>query len=388
MHPTPFTIHIPDAILDDLRVRILRTRWPERAPGPAWEQGTDLDYLRGLLEAWAGDFDWRATERGLNALPHFRAEVEGVQVHFIHQRAAEGKGLPLILTHGWPSCFLEYAGLVPLLTDPKAHGLPGPAFDVVVPSLPGYGFSQRPAVSTYASIARRWHQLMRGLGYTRYGAGGGDFGAGVATYMALQEPAAMLGIHLTTPELGPTLQPSDPPLSEAEAAYLADVRRWDSVERGYSALQSTRPQTLGYALNDSPAGLAAWIVEKWRAWSDSDGDLGTRVPRDFLLSLLTIYWATDSVTLSLRDYFDNRWLGAALPPGTRISVPTAFANFHRNFIPEGNPPRVWLERLYDLRHWRDMPRGGHFAAVEAPDLLAQDLRAFFGQEDLGWDRIT
>lgn len=185
----------------------------------------------------------------------------------------------------------------------------------------------------------------------------------------------MLGIHLTTPEVAPS---ANTPLPEAEAAYVADVRRRDAVERGYSALQSTRPQTLGYALNDSSAGLAAWILEKWRAWSDSGGDLEKTLSRDFLLSLLTIYWATGSITLSMRDYFDNRWHGSGLPPSTRITVPTAFANFHRNFVSEGNPPRSWLERLYEIRHWHDMPRGGHFAAVEAPDLLAQDLCAFFG----------
>jgi pimeloyl-ACP methyl ester carboxylesterase len=379
MHPAPFTIHVPDPVLDDLRARILRTRWPDPAPGPAWQQGTDLEVLKRLLDAWVNAFDWRAAERAMNAFPHYRVEVDGVQVHFVHQRAAAGGGIPLILTHGWPSCFLEYLGLVPLLCDPGAFGRSGPAFDVVVPSLPGYGFSQRPAVATYASIARVWHQLMRGLGYARYGACGGDFGAGVTTYLALQEPGALLGIHLTTPELGPEPGPADPPLTAAEAAYAADLRRWDAVERGYSAVQSTRPQTLGYALNDSPAGLAAWILEKWRAWSDSGGDPETSLSQDFLLSLLTIYWATETITPSMRDYFDNRWHGDGLPPGARVGVPTGFANFHRNFVPEGSPPRSWLERLYDVRHWRDMPRGGHFAAVEAPDLLAQDLSEFFGQ---------
>jgi pimeloyl-ACP methyl ester carboxylesterase len=269
-------------------------------------------------------------------------------------------------------------GLVPFLTDPRAQGLPGPAFDIVIPSLPGYGFSQRPAVSTYATIARMWHQLMHGLGYKRYGAGGGDFGAGVATYMALQDPASMLGLHLNTPELGPTLTSSDPPPTEEEAAYLEAVRLWDSVERGYSSLQSTKPQTLGYALNDSPVGLAAWIIEKWRSWCDSGGDLETCVSRDFLLTLLTIYWATGSITGSMRDYFDNRWHGCDLPPGTRIAVSTGFANFHHSHVSEGNPPRSWLERLYPIQHWSDMPRGGHFAAVEAPDLLVQDLCEFFG----------
>ena len=377
MRIEPFAVHVPEAVLQDLRERILRTRWPDPAPGPAWSQGTDLGELQRLLQAWTDAFDWRAAERAINAHPHFLADVDGLRIHFVHRKAADGRGIPLILTHGWPSCFLEYLDLVPLLTDPRAHGLPGPSFDVVVPSLPGYGFSQRPAVCTRATAARLWHRLMGGLGYTRYGAGGGDFGAGVASFMALEAPSALLGIHLTTPELWPPVRPEEP-LTAAEAAYVAAVHTWDATERGYSAVQSTRPQTLGYGLNDSPAGLAAWLLEKWRAWSDSGGDLAQAVPRDFLLALLTVYWATGTITSSMRDYYDNRWHGTELAPGVRVGVPAAFANFHRNFVPEGNPPRAWLERLYEIRQWTDMPKGGHFAAVEAPELLARDLATFFG----------
>ena len=373
----PYSIHVPDPVLGDLRRRILDTRWPPRAPGPAWSQGTDLDYLRGLLGYWADGFDWRLQERGLNAFKHFRAEIDGVGIHFVHERAVAGKGIPLILTHGWPSSFMEYLGLVPLLTHPQAHGLPGPGFDLVIPSLPGYGFSERPAEANYLTVARMWHKLMRGLGYPRYGAGGGDFGAGVATFMALDDPSAMIGIHLTTPEMSPLIQASATGLTAAEAAYVADVARWDEVERGYSAIQSTRPQTLGYALNDSPAGLAAWILEKWRAWSDSAGDLEGRFSRDFLLTLLTLTWAGGTITLSMRDYYDNRWRGAGPEPGARVRVPTGFANFHRSFVAEGNPPREWIERLYDLRRWTPMDRGGHFAAAEEPARLAADLVAFF-----------
>jgi pimeloyl-ACP methyl ester carboxylesterase len=378
MQPTPFTVHILDEVLTDLRSRIHRIRWPAPAPGAAWSQGTDLGELRRLLAYWADGFDWRAQERRLNSFQHFRAELGGVQIHFVHERAREGNGIPLILTHGWPSSFLELLPLVPLLTDPKAHGIEGPAFDVVIPSLPGYGFSERPARSTYRSIARMWHELMRGLGYSRYGAGGGDFGAGVATYMAIEDSGAVIGVHLSTMELSPPIGEGSPPLTAAEEAYVAQVRAWDEVERGYSAIQSTRPQTLGYALNDSPAGLAAWILEKWRNWSDSKGNLEARFSRDFLCTMLTIYWATETITTSMRDYYDNRWHGEALEPGMRVPVPAGFANFDNNFVPEGSPPREWAERLYDVRRFTSMPRGGHFAAAEEPELLAREIAAFFG----------
>ncbi|WLT31695.1 epoxide hydrolase [Geothrix sp. PMB-07] len=366
-----------DEVLSDLRARILRTRWPDRAPGVAWEQGTDLDFLKRLLGYWADGFDWRLQERRLNTFRHFRAELEGVQIHFVHERAREGNGIPLILTHGWPSSFLELLPLVPLLTNPKAHGIDGPAFDLVIPSLPGYGFSERPARVTYQTVAHLWHQLMQGLGYERYGAGGGDFGAGVTTFMALKNAAPLIGIHLTTMELWPPTGEATRPWTETESAYVAEVRRWEEAERGYSAIQSTKPQTLGYALNDSPAGLAAWILEKWRAWSDSGGDLEGRVSRDFLLTMLTLYWATETITPSMRDYFDNRWHGVDLRPGERVRVPTGFANFDHNFVSEGSPPREWVERLYDVRRWSAMPSGGHFGSAEEPERLARDIATFF-----------
>jgi pimeloyl-ACP methyl ester carboxylesterase len=379
MHIAPFTIRIPDEVLSDLHARISNTRWPSQAPGAAWAQGTDLDYLKRLLGYWANGFDWRAQERRLNTFKHFRAELGDLHIHFVHERAREGNGIPLILTHGWPSSFLELLPLVPLLTNPKAHGIDAPAFDIVIPSLPGYGFSERPAQASYRTVARVWHQLMRGLGYERYGAGGGDFGAGVATYMALENPASMMGIHLTTMELWPSTAEGTRPLTEAEGAYVAAVRQWDEVERGYSAIQSTRPQTLGYALNDSPAGLAAWILEKWRAWSDSDGDLEARFSREFLVTMLTLYWVTQTITPSMRDYFDNRWHGADIQPGDRVQVPAGFANFDNNYVSEGSPPREWAERLYDVRRWTSMPSGGHFAAAEEPERLARDIAAFFAE---------
>ena len=369
-----FSISIADEVLADLRSRITGTRWPDQIPGVSWEQGMHIGYLRELLDHWAGDFDWRAQEAWLNSFPHDRMTIDGTAIHFVHARAARGQGIPLILTHGWPSTFVEYLPLVPLLTDPQAHGIDGPAFDLVIPSLPGYGFSERPARVgvNYRVVAELWHRLMSGLGYSRYGAGGGDFGAGVATFMAADIAKPVIGIHLTNFEIPPTVSG---PLSDAESAYLATNEAWAAVERGYSTIQSTKPQTVGIGLNDSPAGLAAWILEKWRSWTDSGGDLDARFGRDFLLTMLTIYWATQTITHSLRDYYDNRW--HAVSPGY-VEVPTAFAVFGHQFVPEGEPPREWMERLYNVWRWTVMPRGGHFAPAEEPLLVAQDIAEFFG----------
>ena len=377
LHVAPFTVAVPDQVLSDLRARIRNTRWPDRAPGSAWEQGTDLGYLERLLEYWADGFDWRAQERELNRFGHFRAEIDGVAIHFVHERARHGRGVPLILTHGWPSAFIELLPLVPLLTDPAAHGIDGSAFDLVIPSLPGYGFSDRPARVNYRSIAALWHRLMRGLGYERYGAGGGDYGAGVAALMALDDPQPMIGLHLSNLELSPYTGEGSRPLSAAERAYLEQRQRWDESERGYSAIQSTKPQTLAYGLSDSPAGLAAWILEKWRSWTDSGGDLESRFSRDFLLTLATLYWVTETIGTSIRDYFDNRWQGVVLGARDFVQIPTAIANFAKQFIFEGDPPREWAERLYDVRQWTPMPRGGHFAPAEEPELLARDIATFF-----------
>jgi len=391
-----FSINIPDEVLADLRSRIRNTRWPDPIPEVTWEQGMHISYLRDLLDHWAGEFDWRAQEAWLNSFPHDRMTIDGTAIHFVHARAVRGSGIPLILTHGWPSTFLEYLPLVPLLTDPEAHGIDGPAFDLVIPSLPGYGFSERPARVgvTYRVVADLWHRLMSGLGYARYGVGGGDFGAGVATFMAADIPkpttragdrhrpgharppathvATVSGIHLTNFEISPRVVGQ---VSAAESAYLATNEAWTAVERGYSSIQSTKPQTVGIGLNDSPAGLAAWILEKWRSWTDCGGDLDAKFGRDFLLTMLTIYWATGSITSSLRDYYDNRWF--QVTPGF-VEVPTAFAVFAHEFVPEGEPPREWMERIYQVRRWTVMPRGGHFAPAEEPLLVAQDIASFFG----------
>ncbi|MGN6793088.1 MAG: epoxide hydrolase family protein [Streptosporangiaceae bacterium] len=377
----PFSVAVDPHVLDDLRGRIRRARLPETAPGQPWAQGTDRDWLDGLLGYWADEFDWRSAEQALNRYAHYRARMGDAVIHFVHERARDGAGIPLILSHGWPSCFAELLPLVPLLTDPAGHGIAGPSFDVVIPSLPGYGFSPRPEVVggvTYRYVAGLWHTLMRGLGYRHYAAGGGDFGSGIATFMALDDPEPLIGLHLTNLELAPYTGPRSRPLSAAEQAFLEQSRRWDETERGYTAIQSTKPQTLGYALNDSPAGLAAWILEKWRSWSDCGGLLESRFSREFLLTVITLYWVTGTITSSMRDYYDNRRQGEPqLRPDDLVAVPTAVSVFSHMFIPEGEPPREWAERLYDIRRWTVMPRGGHFAAAEEPDLVARDIAAFF-----------
>jgi pimeloyl-ACP methyl ester carboxylesterase len=354
----PFSIAIEEGVLSDLRERIHRTRWPAPSAEPPWVQGTDLGYLRDLLAYWADGFDWREQERRLNEVDHFLADVDGVRIHYAHVRR---DGLPLILTHGWPSTFVEHFQLVPYLG----------AFDLVIPSLPGYGFSERPARNTTRHTARLWHRLMAGLGYERYGAQGGDFGASVTTHMALEDPDRLVGIHLHHIDDRPPA--GGPPPTDAEQEYAAAVEAWDAVERGYSSIQSTKPQTVAYALNDSPAGLAAWLVEKWRSWSD---DLDA-IDRDVLLANLTLFWVTDTIGSSMRDYYDMRWHRTELAPGTRVTVPTAVALFTNELVSEGAPPREWAERLYDIRRWTPMPRGGHFAPAEQPALLARDVAAFF-----------
>ena len=373
----PFVIDLADEVLADLAQRLRATRWPPPAPDEPWRQGSDLAYLQELVGYWADGFDWRARECHLNAFAHRQVELDGVWIHFVHERAADGAGIPLVLTHGWPSSFLEYLPLVPLLIDPASHGISGPSFDLVIPSLPGYTFSERPLRPgvTSRDVAGIWHRLMGTLGYDRYGAGGGDFGSAVSTYMALEHPGSVIGLHLSNLDVAPYTGPGSPPLSDEERALEEAWAEWTLTESGYKAIQSTRPQTLGYALTDSPAGLAAWIVEKWRAWTDSRGDLESRISRDDLLTLLTLVWATGSITTSMRDYFDDRWHAASIGPDERVRVPTAIAGFTSSFVYEGEPPREWAARLYEVARWTPMPRGGHFAPMEEPILLAGDIAA-------------
>jgi pimeloyl-ACP methyl ester carboxylesterase len=377
MPPRRFTIHLRDSELDDLRARLVRTRLPERTPGPRWSAGTDPDYLRELLASWAGEFDWRSRERVLNAFRQYLADVDGQVVHFVHVQGAGVPGgpapLPLLLTHGWPSSFAEMLPLVPLLTDPGRHGGdPADAFDVVVPSLPGHIFSDPPSAGplTRPAMADSLARLMTDvLGYRRFGAYGGDIGADVTNWLAIRYPERIAGIHLIHPKLPTTIDP-ERPLSAVEQAYLDRREVEDEADGGYSAVQATRPDTIAAALMDSPSGLAAWIVDKYRAWSDCHGDLESRFSRDELLTVITLYWVTGTIGSSFRTYYDY----PQNPPRPLISAPTGVTLT----VEDVGYPRELAERSYtDLRHWRDPTVGGHFLPLEEPQLLADELRTFF-----------
>jgi pimeloyl-ACP methyl ester carboxylesterase len=374
--PSPFTINVADAVLRDLADRLLRTRFPERTAAP-WQAGTDPDYLRELVTYWQYDFDWRARERGLNALPQFTVGIDGQRVHFVHVRAP-GSGparpaLPLVLTHGWPSSFLEMLPLVALLTDPGSHGGdPDDAFDVIIPSLPGFAFSGLPPTGpvTPPVIADLWTRLMSDvLGYSRFGAYGGDIGSHVTGFLGARHRDRVLGIYTHHPNLHPVLDGARP-LSAAEQSYLAARQAEHGSGDGYAVIQSTRPDTLAAALADSPSGLAAWLVEKYRAWSDCGGDLESRFSKDTLLTMITLYWVTGTIGSSFRSYYDDD----QAPPLSRVDVPAGIT-----LTPEDRDyPREYAERSYpDIRQWTGPTRGGHFLALEEPGLLAADFRAFF-----------
>lgn len=374
MDVRPFTIRVADEVLADLRRRLAATRWPDAVEDAGWDYGTNEDYLKGLVAYWRDDFDWRAQEATLNHFAQYRADIDSVGVHFVHERGRGPHPLPLIITHGWPSSFAQMLKIVPLLTDPARYGGdPADAFDVVVPSLPGFGFSDRPRERGMNGerVAELWARLMvDALGYRRFAAAGGDIGSGITRRLALAHPELLVGIHLT--DVGYPV--SDwPDLSDAERRYLDAVRDWSAREGAYMALQATKPQTLAYGLTDSPAGLAAWIVEKFRAWSDGDGDVERRFSKDDLLTTIMIYWATGTINSSVRLYYENRRI-APLTPEQRSDVPAGVAIFPKDLA---LPPREWAERSLRVERWTEMPRGGHFAAMEEPDLLVEDVRAFF-----------
>jgi len=370
----PFTIAVADDVLADLRRRLAATRWPDEVDGAGWDYGANLAYLKDLVAYWRDGFDWRAQEATLNQYAQYRADIDGVSVHFVHERGRGPSPLPLIITHGWPSSFAQMLTIVPLLTDPARYGGdPADAFDVVVPSLPGFGFSDRPRARGMNGqrIADLWARLMTDtLGYRRFAAAGGDLGSPVTQRLALTHPDLVAGIHLT--DVGfPTVDRPD--LSAAERRYLDAVRDWSAREGAYALLQRTKPQTLAYGLTDSPVGLAAWLVEKFRAWSDCAGDVERRFSKDELLTTVMIYWVTETITSSVRLYYENSHL-PPLTPEQRIDVPAGVAIFPKDLA---LPPRAWAERSLRVERWTEMPRGGHFAAMEEPALLVEDLRAFF-----------
>jgi pimeloyl-ACP methyl ester carboxylesterase len=378
MHIEPFRIQVPDAVLADLRERLARTRFPDEVRDSGWTYGTNLAYLRELVGYWRERYDWRAEEARLNRFRHFRARVGDLAVHFIHERGVGPAPLPLVVTHGWPGSVAEFTKILGPLTDPARHGGdPADAFDVVAPSMPGYGFSDRPAApGTHPQrIAALWADLMRGLGYQRFGAQGGDWGAMVTTYLGAEHAPPVLGIHLNMVIALPP-DPANPVegLTQAEVVDLMAARQFLRDETGYQRIQGTKPQTLAYALNDSPAGLAAWIVEKFRTWSDCDGDVERRFTKDELLTNVMLYWVTETAGSSCRLYYEAQHAGQFPPTGLRVEIPTGCAIFPRELI---KPPRAWAERVYDVRRWTPMPSGGHFAAMEEPALLVDDIRAFF-----------
>jgi pimeloyl-ACP methyl ester carboxylesterase len=370
----PYEVHVPQDVLDDLRDRLGRTRWPDAVEAAGWDYGTDLDYLRDLMEHWAHRFDWRAQEEVINEFAHFRAEIDGTGIHLVHERGAGTDPLPLLLLHGWPSSFLQMLKILPLLTDPASFGGdPADSFHVVVPDLPGYGFSDRPTQRGMANgpIGELLHTLMtEELGYARYAVRASDIGAGVASALAMAHPEALIGLHMSgsNPFLDLEHLPDD--LSPAEQRMVEDARRFRTEEFAYALLQVSKPQTPAYALNDSPAGLAAWIVEKYRAWSDSGGDVETAFTREELLSHLTVYWATQTIGSSMRLYYENSHATGGW--GT-IQAPTGIAMLPADMFPT---PREWLERNGPLAHYTVLPRGGHVGEQEVPDLLAADLATF------------
>jgi pimeloyl-ACP methyl ester carboxylesterase len=372
-----FEVSVTQDTLVDLHGRLAATRWPDEVSEAGWDYGANLAYMRELVDYWRDGFDWRAQEKAINRLGHFRAEVDGFGIHFIHEHGKGPDPMPLVLTHGWPDSFFRFHKLVPMLTDPARYGGdPADSFDVVVPSLPGYGFSDRPTERgfTVERTVDLFAKLMsEELGYRRFGAHGGDVGSGVTEKLANAHADSLIGIHLTDVPYWHLFTIPHEGLSEAERGYLEAGRRWQMEEGAYALIQSTKPQTPAYALNDSPAGLAAWIVEKFRSWSDCDGEVERRFTKDELLANVMIYWATETINSSFRVYYETQH-NPPEHPSEYIRVPTGVAIFPKDLVPA---PREFAERFFEVQRWTEMPRGGHFAAMEEPELLAEDLRAFF-----------
>ena len=370
-----FEIRIDDSVLDDLRNRLALTRLPDQIDGTGWEYGIPEDYLRDLVEYWRDTYDWRAQEERLNELAHFRTWIDGQSIHFIHARSAHADAFPVLLMHGWPGSVVEFLDVIPRLTDPEAHdGSAADAFHVIAPSLPGYGFSEPTRTRGWgpSRVAAAFTELMDRLGYTRYGAQGGDWGAQVATRIGALDPQHCVGIHLNMPLAD---RPDEPePLSDAEQADLAVIAHFRREESGYAQEQGTKPQTLGVALNDSPAGLLAWIVEKFRTWSDCDGHPENAFTRDQMITNVMTYWVTQTITSSMRLYWERLHGDAQEQEHEFVGVPTGVARYPKEPL---RIPRPWVERRYNVTHWADMPRGGHFAAMEQPALFVDDLRIFF-----------
>jgi microsomal epoxide hydrolase len=379
MRPRPFSLHVPDAVLADLRERLARVRWPDEVPGAAWRYGTDLGYMKSLVAYWRERYDWRAHEAALNRMRQFTVPLAGIELHFIHEPGVGPAPLPLLLSHGWPGSIVEFQQLIPRLTDPaRFGGDPADAFTVVAPSLPGYTLSFRADQPRFGvpEIADLFATLMTEvLGYPRFAAQGGDWGAFITSYLGAAHADKTVGIHVNLLAVPRDRSAAGPTLAPEERAYLQELDHWMREETGYQAIQGTKPQTLAYGLTDSPTGLAAWIVEKFRTWSDCGGDLERRVDRDTLLTNVMLYWVTGAINSSFWPYYartHSRWPISAERP---VTAPSAYASFPAEIL---HPPRAWVTRVYtDLRRWTEMKSGGHFAALEEPDALAADIRTFF-----------
>ncbi len=377
--PQPFRLAVDEAAIADLHARLVRVRWPDEAPAPAWRYGTSVDFMRELVDYWRARFDWRATEAALNAFPQYTTAIDGIDVHFLHVAGKGPRPVPLLLSHGWPGSVLEFLKIIPLLTDPAAHGGDAAdAFTVVAPSLPGYALSFRPGQPRRAvgEIGAMLDTLMQRLGYPRYGAQGGDWGSFVTAWLAANRPQHVHGIHLNMlPLRRDRAMFADP--TDDERRYLAELDTFLKEETGYQWIQGTRPQTLAFALADSPVGLAAWFVEKYRAWTDCDGDPRNALTPDEMIGNVCLYWFTGCIGSSFWPYYAR--MHAAWPIDGEIAVPTGYCQFPREIL---RPPRAAAERVFrDIRRWSVMPRGGHFAAWEQPAALAAEIRAFFRDLD-------
>ncbi len=370
----PFRVEFSDDALADLHDRLTRTRWPERETVPDWSQGVPLAYLQEMCRYWATDYDWRAREARINEFPHFKTEIDGLDIHFMHVRSPEPTAVPLVLTHGWPGSVVEFLDVIGPLTDPVAHG--GDAADalhLVVPSLPGYGFSDRPATTGWnrERIADAWAVLMARLGYASYFAQGGDWGASITNHLAVRDTEHVAGIHLNMVSAAPPPGEADVPEDPRTVAAREQLSNYMTWETGYQVQQRTRPQTLGYGLTDSPAGQCAWILEKFKSWTDCDGDPVAAFGADRLLDNITVYWLTATATSSARLY----WEGQPAPFRGIVEVPMGASIFPKEIA---RPSREGAKRVYtDLRYWNELDRGGHFAAFEQPEIFVQELRNSF-----------
>ena len=375
--PTPFRLAVPEADLSDLRGRLARTRFPDQAPEAPWAYGTDLSWLKSLVTYWRDGFDWRAEETALNALPNYRLQLDGIGLHFLHVPGVGPSPCPLLLSHGWPGSVFEFLDILPRLTDPaRFGGDPADAFTVVAPSLPGYGLSFAPGQERFGAerIADVFAELMTRLGYPRFAAQGGDWGSFITSRLAHVVPDRLLGIHLNLMPLKRDPNALVDPNPD-EARYFEELSLFLKEETGYQWIQGTRPQTLAYGLTDSPAGLAAWIGEKFWAWTDHNGEPESAVSRDRMLADISLYWFTGAIGSSFWPYYARMHGPWPIPDGETIGVPTGYCQFPHEIL---RPPRSLAERVYtDIRRWSVMPRGGHFAALEQPEALAGEIQAFF-----------